>query len=47
MWKRRINLWLFGNNRKPLKDLHKNRPNADSELQIAASSKYGSIECEV
>jgi len=40
-------MWLFSNNRKFLKELHNDRPNTGSELQMAASSKYGGIECEV
>jgi hypothetical protein len=47
VWKRRINMWLFSNYRKPLAELHNNRRNIESELHTVASSKYGGIECEV
>ena len=47
MWKHRINVRLFGNNRKLLQELYNNRPNTGSELRRAASLKYGGIEYEV
>jgi len=46
-WKHKINTWLSGNNRQLVKKLRNSLPNTVSELQMAASSKCGSIECEV
>jgi hypothetical protein len=47
VWKRRMYWWLFSDGRKLLKELHSDRSNIGSELQITASSKYGGIEYEV
>jgi hypothetical protein len=33
--------WLFSDSRKLLKELYSDRSNTGSELQLAASSKYG------